>query len=92
MKLKFGNLELKDWYEGGRGWIRTSNFNGAGALMIYKRSIDPPDLWIPLFISGLDYLQDIFEEKYPRLIGTDEEAKLVVDNFLIRMSGLIAFL
>ena len=92
MKISIGNILLTDWIYGSwdKSYFRTTDpsvvpFKCMGSVVVSNNL----QSYCPRFTSDLEFLADIFGE---RSFASEDEAKQQVDDFLIRMSKLKAFL
>jgi hypothetical protein len=100
MKIKIGKVELTDWYSHGsikhgtKHWARYRNFSADDdsdlntLISIHINTLAPIQCYVN-FYQPLAFLHDHFISD---IEGDLEFSKIQVDNFLIRMSGLTAFL
>ncbi len=93
MKIKFGNLELDEWFgtyhweAHGRIGNRPNSKGGMTAVAIVTAGAG----YCYVNFHNPDYLQDLFPYKNP-VPGTIDECKQKVDRFLIRMANLTIFI
>ena len=93
MKIKIGKITLKDWEDGHDGFVRLSVEEIATGLHIFRLyPLTHKNNWYCEFRGSLGYLTPIFREKYKILSGDENEVKSIVDQFLIKMNKLKAFL
>jgi hypothetical protein len=91
MKLKFGNVELTDWYYDYNASMRDFDcdyLNSSPAVYI-AQYYDKNCASFVHFYGKLSFLQDLFKED---IRGDTEDVKEKVDKFLIRMNKLAVFL
>jgi hypothetical protein len=88
--IKFGNINILDWdYFSKRDRILLRNSNeGFTVVLIVDDDFD--DIWHICFYDKLQFLNNIIPDKC--LVGTEDDIKKQVDDFLIRMNKLKAFL
>jgi hypothetical protein len=92
MEISIGNILLTDWIYGSwdKSCFRTTDpsivpFECMGSVVVSNNR----QSYYPRFTCDLEFLSDIFGE---RSFASEDEAKKQVDDFLIRMSKLRAFL
>ena len=101
--MKIGKFELDDWkwcvtFGCGPdnktvcGWFREIHYdyvsNMPGCVALY--TTDANNNWEVKFWYELDFLNKIYNQKI--MVGSEDEVKSLIDSFLVRISGLTAFL
>ena len=92
MNIKFGNIDLEEWFfdKSYWGWCRDGAESENQFIMVEVHYSDCYKGWIVEFYGALDYLSSVYCG--PESFHTARQAKDFVDNFLIRMNKLRAFI
>lgn len=100
MEIKIGDIELSDWtyYDIVADWVRnTSSNKPLGCVMIRKDLFNPNTYYI-IFKGTLAYLDPIYQKQgdaiFP-LVDIAQQYEVLkdhVDQFLLKMSKMVAFI
>jgi hypothetical protein len=91
MIIRFNKEILCDWQHPGENeWVRVIAGDNIPAISIVKSGLR--QVWFPIFWNHLDYLNIFYNKNYKEFPSNKiEQAKVYVDNFLIRINNLKVF-